>query len=54
MRSFHYYEIWSAYRLAVIMRRFEDMLVGRGMLPPDSAFHPHQPAWEMLEKLLTE
>ena len=54
VRSFHYYEVWSAYRLAVIMRRFEDMLVGRGVLPPDADFQPHRPAWEMLEKLLTE
>jgi aminoglycoside phosphotransferase (APT) family kinase protein len=52
VRSFHYYEVWSAYRLAVIMRRFEDMLVGRGMLPVDAPFTPHRPAWEMLEQLL--
>jgi aminoglycoside phosphotransferase (APT) family kinase protein len=54
VRSFPYYEVWSAYRLAIIMRRFEDMLVGRGMLPVDAGFKPHQPAWEMLEVLLPQ
>ena len=34
------------------LRRFEDMLVGRAMLPVDAPFTPHRPAWEMLEQLL--
>jgi aminoglycoside phosphotransferase (APT) family kinase protein len=54
VRSFHFYEVWSAYRLAIIMRRFEDMLVRRGMLPADSPFKPHQPAWDLLAVVLDE
>jgi len=49
-----YYEVFAAFRFAVIMIRVGQHLVAAGVLPPDSDFETNNTATRMLGQLLAE
>src|SRR5579859_429412 len=54
VRNLRYYQIWAAFRAALLLFRFNDMLVGTGVLPPDSDRAPHLPAVAVMRSLLDQ
>jgi aminoglycoside phosphotransferase (APT) family kinase protein len=51
LRSFDFYRIWAAWRIAVLLFRLNDMMIERGILPAGSPEAAHLPAMRALESL---
>ena len=54
VRNLRYYQIWAAFRAALLLFRFNDMLVGTGVLPPDADKAPHLPAVAVMRALVDQ
>ncbi len=54
VRHLHYYEVFAAFRFAVIMIRVAQQLVAAKLLPPDSEFETDNIVTRLLAKLLEE
>jgi aminoglycoside phosphotransferase (APT) family kinase protein len=52
LRDLHYYEVLAASRLAILMVRAAHMMIGAGMMPPDSPMAQSNPASQIVAKLL--
>jgi aminoglycoside phosphotransferase (APT) family kinase protein len=53
VQNLHFYLVRAALRGGLLLRRYADMLVARGTIPPDAARGPHTPAVRVLETLLS-
>jgi hypothetical protein len=51
-QDLHYYEVWGAYRFALVLIRIADMMTEYGIMPPDSGFALNNPATQMLAQML--
>jgi aminoglycoside phosphotransferase (APT) family kinase protein len=54
VRNLRYYQVWAAFRAALLLFRFNDMLVRSGVLQPGAAKAPHVPAVNVMTALLAQ
>jgi aminoglycoside phosphotransferase (APT) family kinase protein len=54
VETLHYYEVFAAFRFAVIMMRVAQMMVEYDVLPPDSDLETNNIVTQLLEKLLLD
>lgn len=47
-----YYEVWAAFRFALVLIRIADQMTEFGIMPPGSGFERNNPATQMLAKML--
>lgn len=52
VQDLFYYEVWGAFRFALVLIRVADMMTEYGVMPPDSGFERNNPATQMLAKML--
>ena len=52
LRDLDYYEVLAGSRLAILMVRAAHMMIGAGLLPPDSPMAQSNPASQLVAKLL--
>lgn len=52
VRNLDYYEVMAGTRLAILMVRAAHMMIGAGLLPPDSPMAQSNPASQLVAKLL--
>lgn len=52
VRDLFYYEVWGAFRFALVLIRVADMMTEYGVMPPDSGFERNNPATQMLASML--
>ncbi|MCC6847190.1 MAG: phosphotransferase family protein [Deltaproteobacteria bacterium] len=51
-RDLFYYEVWSAFRFALVLIRIADQMTEYGIMPEGSGFERNNPATQMLAKML--
>lgn len=51
-RDLLYYEVWGAFRFALVLIRIADQMTEYGIMPPGSGFERNNPATQMLAKML--
>lgn len=52
LRDLHYYEVLAGTRLSILMVRAAHMMIGAGLMPPDSPMAQSNPASQLVAKLL--
>ena len=52
VQDLFYYEVWGAFRFALVLIRIADMMTEYGIMPPDSGFARVNPATQMLATML--
>ena len=51
-RDLFYYEVWAAFRFALVLIRIADQMTEYGIMPEGSGFERNNPATQMLARML--